>query len=77
MKLFVAMVLAALILLGFTFIPHFDQSVRQMQRFTHTSRGFVALIVITSLFAGISKLVFVDLWAWRETRGRRKDIPSA
>lgn len=61
MRLFVAMVLAALILFGFTFIPHFDESVKETRRYAHSFPGFAVLLGIALLLAGVSKSIFVDL----------------
>jgi hypothetical protein len=75
--LFLAFFLSLLILLGFTLIPHFDKYVREMQRWMHTARGIAVSLSAVLLLSVVLKLVFVDLWAWRETRSRRKGIRSA
>ncbi len=49
---------------------------KEMQRFTHTSRGFALLMGIVISFSLVSKFIFVDLWHWRETRRGRKKTRS-
>jgi len=75
-KVFLALFLAALILYAFTFVPHFAESAKEMRRFTHTPRGFAILMGTVLFFAVVSKFIFVDLWAWLETRRRRKGTRS-
>jgi hypothetical protein len=61
-RLLLAFFLAALIQYGFTFVPHFAESVKEMKVFAHTTRGFAIMMGAVFVFTGISSFIFVDLW---------------
>jgi hypothetical protein len=71
-RVFLALLLAALILYASTLVPHFAESAKDMRRFTHTPRGFAILMGTVLLFAVVSNFIFVDVWNWLEARRRRK-----
>ncbi len=75
-RFLLAFALAGLIIYGYAFVPHSAEYTKEMQRFTHTSRGFALLVGIVISFSLVSKFIFVDLWHWRETRRDRKKTRS-
>jgi hypothetical protein len=71
-KIMLAFALAGLILYVYTFVPHAAQYTQEMQRVTHTPRGEAILMGGVVSLAVVLKLIFVDLWHWREAHRRRK-----
>jgi hypothetical protein len=69
-KVILAFAIAGLILYGFTFVPQAAEYTQEMRRVTHTSRGAAILLGGVASLAIVLKLIFADLWHWREAASK-------